>query len=66
MARMDEEVIREAPREATRRLREDWPKLLDLLGRVLDANRNYILDKGLMPSGRIGAWEISCATRGLK
>jgi len=38
---MDEEIIR----EATRRLREDCPKLLDLLGRVLDANKGAATDR---------------------
>ena len=41
MARMDEEIIR----EATSRLREDCPKLLDLLGRVLDANKGAATDR---------------------
>ncbi len=45
MAKMDEEEIREAAREATRRLREDCPKLLDLLGRVLDANKGAATDR---------------------
>jgi len=45
MARMDEKVIREAAREATRRLREDCPKLLNLLGRVLDANKGTATDR---------------------
>ena len=45
MAKMDEKVIREAAREATRRLSEDCPKLLDLLGRVLDANKGTATDR---------------------
>ena len=53
MARIDKEVIGEAAREATRRLREDCPKLLDLLGRVLDANKGAATDREWYAEGLV-------------
>lgn len=47
MARIDEE----AAREADRRLREDCPKLLGLLGKVLNANKGTATDRELYAEG---------------
>ncbi len=44
-------IDEEAAREADRRLREDYPKLLGLLGKVLNANKGTATDRELYAEG---------------